>query len=83
MTEGGSIDDGRKGDATEEAEQERIRQIWAKNEANYLYWENMAKEFRDEELPGPEDSLDNAYSFDTISDFHDNDYSVRSRILSD
>ncbi|GJT69716.1 zinc finger, PMZ-type containing protein [Tanacetum coccineum] len=76
VTKGGSIDDGRKGDATEEAEQERIRHIWAKNEANYLYWENMAKEFRDEELPGPEDSLDNAYSFDTISDFQDNELNV-------
>ncbi|GKD49269.1 hypothetical protein Tco_1278245 [Tanacetum coccineum] len=62
--------------AAEEAEQERIRQIWAENEANDLYWENMAKEFRDEELLGPKDSLDNAYSFDTISDFHDNELNV-------
>nr|GEX61120.1 hypothetical protein [Tanacetum cinerariifolium] len=29
--------------ATEEAEQQRIRQILAENEANDLYWENMAK----------------------------------------
>ncbi|GJU86601.1 zinc finger, PMZ-type containing protein [Tanacetum coccineum] len=62
--------------AAEEAEQERIRQIWAENEANDLYWENMAKEFRDEELPGPEDSLDDAYSFDTISDLQDNELNV-------
>ncbi|GJZ29451.1 zinc finger, PMZ-type containing protein [Tanacetum coccineum] len=66
--------------AAEEAEQERIRQIWAENEANDLYWENMAKEFRDEELLGPKDSLDNAYSFDTISDFQDNELNTRSKI---
>ncbi|GKD42097.1 hypothetical protein Tco_1266742 [Tanacetum coccineum] len=76
VTKGGSMDDVRKGDAAEEAEQEMIRHIWAKNEANDLYWENMANEFRDEELPGPEDSLNNAYSFDTISDFHDNELNV-------
>nr|GEX71852.1 zinc finger, PMZ-type [Tanacetum cinerariifolium] len=29
--------------ASEEAEQEMIRQIWAENEANDLYWENKAK----------------------------------------
>nr|GEV99474.1 putative ribonuclease H-like domain-containing protein [Tanacetum cinerariifolium] len=62
--------------AAEEAGQERIRQIWAENEANDLYWENMAKEFRDEKLHGPEDSLDNAYSFDIILDFQDNELNV-------
>ncbi|GJW65740.1 hypothetical protein Tco_0117624 [Tanacetum coccineum] len=74
VTEGDSMDDGNL--TAEEAEQERIRQIWAENEANDLYWENIAKEFRDEELLRPEDSLDNAYSFDTISDFHDNELNV-------
>ncbi|GJZ16256.1 hypothetical protein Tco_0551933 [Tanacetum coccineum] len=62
--------------AAEEAEQEMIRQIWAENEVNDLYWENMAKEFRDEELLRPEDSLDNVYSFDTILDFQDNELNV-------
>ncbi|GJY39979.1 zinc finger, PMZ-type containing protein, partial [Tanacetum coccineum] len=62
--------------AAEEAEQVRIRQIWAENEANDLYWENIAKEFRDEKLLGPKDSLDNAYSFDTILDFQDNERNV-------
>ncbi|GJX70506.1 hypothetical protein Tco_0307677 [Tanacetum coccineum] len=92
VTEGGSMDDGNltaenkidmealaeveRENAADKAEQERIRQICAKNEANDLYWENMAKEFRDEELHGPKDLLDNAYSFDTISDFQDNDLNV-------
>ncbi|GKC97467.1 hypothetical protein Tco_1167742, partial [Tanacetum coccineum] len=62
--------------AAEEAEQERIRQIWAENEANDLYWENMAKEFRDDELNRLEDSLEAAYSFDTISEFQDNEVNV-------
>nr|GEV60751.1 hypothetical protein [Tanacetum cinerariifolium] len=52
-----------------EAEQERIRQIWDENEANDLYWENLAKDFRDDELNRPEDSLESAYSFDTFLEF--------------
>ncbi|GJY40084.1 zinc finger, PMZ-type containing protein [Tanacetum coccineum] len=62
--------------AAEDAEQERIRQIWVENEASDLYWENMAKEFRDDELNRPEDSLEAAYSFDTISKIRDDELNV-------
>ncbi|GJS47111.1 splicing factor [Tanacetum coccineum] len=48
----------------------------AENEANDIYWENMAKEFRDDELNRPEDSLEAAYSFDTILEFQDNELNV-------
>ncbi|GJR95747.1 zinc finger, PMZ-type containing protein [Tanacetum coccineum] len=48
----------------------------AENEANDLYWENMAKEFRDDELNRPEDSLEAAYSFDIISEFQDNELNM-------
>nr|GFD04204.1 hypothetical protein [Tanacetum cinerariifolium] len=55
---------------------ERIRHIWAKNEASDLYWENTAKEVRDDELNRQEDSLEAAYSFDTISEIRDDELTV-------
>nr|GEX64444.1 hypothetical protein [Tanacetum cinerariifolium] len=62
--------------AAEDVEQERIRQIWAENKASDLYLENMAKEFRDDELNRPEDSLEAAYSFDTILEIGDDELNV-------
>ncbi|GJY50406.1 hypothetical protein Tco_0441253 [Tanacetum coccineum] len=38
--------------------------------------ENMAKEFRDDELNRPEDSLEAAYSFDTILEIKDDELNV-------
>ncbi|GJU53116.1 zinc finger, PMZ-type containing protein [Tanacetum coccineum] len=60
VTKGGSMDNGN---------------LTAKEYQNKMDMEALA-EFRDEELPGLEDSLDNAYSFDTISDFQDNELNV-------
>nr|GEZ09322.1 hypothetical protein [Tanacetum cinerariifolium] len=64
--------------AAEDAEQKRIRHIWAKNEASDLYWENTAKEVRDDELNRQEDSLEAAYSFDTISEIRDDELTEKN-----
>nr|GEZ91057.1 hypothetical protein [Tanacetum cinerariifolium] len=64
--------------AKEETKQERIRQMWAGNEANALYWENIAKEFRDDELNRQKDSLEAAYSFYIISEFQDNELNAKN-----
>nr|GEZ05005.1 hypothetical protein CTI12_AA105810 [Tanacetum cinerariifolium] len=71
-----ALDEVQREITAEEAEQERIRQIWDENEANDLYWGNMAKEFGNDELNKLEDSLKAVYSFDTILEFQDNKLNV-------
>ncbi|GJR97995.1 hypothetical protein Tco_0270169 [Tanacetum coccineum] len=74
VTEGGSMGNLTAGEYQHKMDMEALAE--AENEANDLYWENMAKEFRDDELNRPEDSLEAAYSFDIISEFQDNELNM-------
>ncbi|GKD72119.1 hypothetical protein Tco_1330401 [Tanacetum coccineum] len=76
VIKGGSMGDGNL--TAEEYQHKMDMEALAEavNEANDLYWENYAKEFRDSELNRPKDSLEAAYSFDIISEYQDNELNV-------